>query len=169
MTHFLKTLDTPAGPLFLATTDKTVTALVWSREALSAIGIAASGRGVPEVLARAEAQVTEYLAGVREAFDLPLDLAGTPFQRKVWDALRTIPFGETWSYGDLAKRVGNPGAVRAVGTANGRNPVCIIVPCHRVVRSTGDLGGYAGGVERKAFLIGLERPSHGRENERWMP
>lgn len=156
MTHYLKTLDTSAGPLFLAATDKAVTALVWSREALARIGIVAAERGAPDILAAAAAQVEEYLAGMREAFDLPLDLAGTPFQRKVWDALRTIPFGETWSYGDLAKRVGNPGAVRAVGTANGRNPVCIMVPCHRVVRATGDLGGYAGGVDRKAFLLGLE-------------
>lgn len=156
MTHYLKTLDTPAGTLFLAATERAVTALVWSREALAGIGITPSEDGAPKLLAVAAAQVREFLAGERETFDLPLDLAGTPFQRKVWDALRTIPFGETWSYGELAKRVGNPGAVRAVGTANGRNPVCIIVPCHRVVRSTGQPGGYAGGAERKAYLLGLE-------------
>lgn len=169
MIHHLKTLETPAGKLFLAATDRAVTALVWSREALAGLGITVSERGASQVLETAAAQVREYLAGEREGFDLPLELAGTPFQRKVWEALRTIPFGETWSYGELAKRIGNPGAVRAVGTANGRNPVCIIVPCHRVVRASGDLGGYAGGRDRKAFLLGRERPSHGREHERWMP
>jgi len=164
MTHYLKTLDTPAGPLFLAASERAVTALVWSREALAKVGIAAMAieRGAPEILEAAAAQLREFLTGGRREFDLPLDLAGTPFQKQVWEALRTIPYGETWSYGELAKRVGNPGAVRAVGTANGRNPVCILVPCHRVVRSTGGLGGYAGGTDKKAFLLGLESARAGR-------
>ncbi|HLP42441.1 MAG TPA: methylated-DNA--[protein]-cysteine S-methyltransferase, partial [Fibrobacteria bacterium] len=81
---------------------------------------------------------------------------GTAFQLRIWAELARIPYGETWSYGELAKRAGSPGAARAVGTANGRNPLCILIPCHRVVRGTGDLGGFAGGVENKAFLLALE-------------
>jgi methylated-DNA-[protein]-cysteine S-methyltransferase len=111
------------------------------------------------LLLRAETQLGEYFRGSRKRFDLPLDLRGTAFQRKVWAELGKIPFGATWSYRELAERIGNPGAVRAVGTANGRNPVCILIPCHRVVRVSGDLGGYAGGLENKAFLLELEKES----------
>ena len=99
---------------------------------------------------------TEYFAGGRTDFDVPLELAGTDFQRRVWSALRDIPYGETISYGELARRVGNPGAVRAVGLANGRNPVAIIVPCHRVIGADGSLTGYGGGLDRKAWLLDHE-------------
>ena len=101
-------------------------------------------------------QLGEYFDGGRTAFDLALDPVGTPFQREVWDTLRTIPYGETWSYGRLAGAVGRPGAARAVGAANGRNPISIVVPCHRVVGATGTLTGYAGGVEVKRRLLALE-------------
>ncbi len=106
-------------------------------------------------------QLAEYFAGDRRGFDVPLDLAGTPFQERVWTALQTIPYGETRSYGQLAAQVGNPSASRAVGMANGRNPVGIIVPCHRVVGSTGKLVGYGGGVERKQRLLAHERGERG--------
>lgn len=102
-------------------------------------------------------QLEEYFAGRRRDFELELALAGTPFQRGVWSALREIPYGETISYGDLAERIGRPSAARAVGMANGRNPIGIIVPCHRVVGSTGDLTGYGGGLDRKRRLLDLER------------
>src|SRR5262249_47406779 len=103
-----------------------------------------------------ERQLGEYFAGKRKAFTVKLDYRGTPFQRKVWVALLAIPFGETRTYGELAKQIGSPAAVRAVGAANGRNPIAIIGPCHRVVGSTGKLTGFAGGLETKATLLKLE-------------
>ncbi len=103
------------------------------------------------------AQLAEYFAGVRQTFDLPLHLAGTLFQQRVWRQLERIPFGETISYAELARRIGQPTASRAVGHANGRNPVSIIVPCHRVIGADGKLTGYGGGLECKERLLGLER------------
>ena len=108
------------------------------------------------VLIETERQLEEYFAGRRTAFDVRLDVAGTSFQRKVWNALLTIPFGQTRSYGQIAKQIGNPRAVRAVGAANGRNPVSIVAPCHRVIGSTGELTGFAGGLDVKAYLLALE-------------
>ncbi|HEY4022585.1 MAG TPA: methylated-DNA--[protein]-cysteine S-methyltransferase [Pseudonocardiaceae bacterium] len=107
-------------------------------------------------------QLAEYFAGERTEFDLPLAMAGTEFQRSVWAALREIPYGDTVSYGQLADRLGNPNASRAVGLANGRNPIGIIVPCHRVVGSTGDLTGYGGGIERKRALLAFEKGRSGQ-------
>lgn len=108
-------------------------------------------------LAEVRRQLDEYFAGKRSEFDVPLDLAGTVFQRTVWDGLLTIPFGETLSYGELAERIGRPTASRAVGMANGRNPVSIIVPCHRVIGANGSLTGFGWGTERKRTLLDLER------------
>lgn len=102
-------------------------------------------------------QLAAYFAGQLREFDVPVALTGTPFQQSVWAALRRVPYGTTWTYAELAAAVGRPTAVRAVGAANGRNPVCLVVPCHRVVGSTGSLTGYAGGTDRKAFLLDLER------------
>ncbi len=110
-------------------------------------------------LARAREQLAAYFAGERDAFSFPLALGGTPWQRRVWDAVVAIPYGQTRTYGELADGLGAPGAARAVGHANGRNPACIVVPCHRVVGSRGALTGYAYGVERKAALLELERSS----------
>ncbi len=110
-------------------------------------------------LAQARVQLEEYFAGSRRVFDLPLDLeatGGTAFQRRVWAALCDVPYGETISYGELARRIGQPSAVRAVGLANGRNPISIIVPCHRVIGASGALVGYGGGLERKRVLLDLE-------------
>jgi methylated-DNA-[protein]-cysteine S-methyltransferase len=104
----------------------------------------------------ARAQLDAYFAGDLRAFDVPLAVAGTPFQRAVWEALLAVPYGETISYGDLARRVGRPGAARAVGLANGRNPVSIIVPCHRVIGASGSLTGYGGGLDRKQALLRFE-------------
>jgi methylated-DNA-[protein]-cysteine S-methyltransferase len=108
------------------------------------------------VLSRTVAQLGEYFAGRRRVFDLPLAAAGTAFQETVWAALAAIPFGETRSYGDLARDLGRPRAVRAVGAANGRNPLPIVVPCHRVIGADGSLTGYAGGMARKRWLLELE-------------
>ena len=109
-----------------------------------------------EVLADTRAQLMEYFSRRRQTFALSLDLHGTAFQLRVWQALYDIPYGETISYAELARRIGNPAAVRAVGLANGRNPVSIIVPCHRVIGSSGAMVGYGGGLERKRFLLQLE-------------
>lgn len=107
-------------------------------------------------LRRAAHQLDEYFAGQRSSFDIPLDMSGTPFQRAVWQQLRDLPFGATTTYQTIAQRIEKPNAVRAAGTAIGRNPVSIIVPCHRVLGASGTLSGYAGGLERKRFLLGLE-------------
>jgi methylated-DNA-[protein]-cysteine S-methyltransferase len=113
--------------------------------------------GKDRVLSAAVRQLREYFAGRRTAFDLPLALAGTPFQQQVWAELQRIPYGETISYRDLAERVGNPRGSRAVGGANGANPVAVVVPCHRVIAAGGGLGGYGGGLDRKRWLLAHER------------
>lgn len=112
----------------------------------------------PPILRRAAAQLAEYFAGTRPRFDLPLASVGTEFQRRVWAATSAITFGETATYGEIARKIGVPNGSRAVGGALNRNPLAIVVPCHRVVGSSGKLTGYDGGVDRKAFLITLERP-----------
>lgn len=104
-------------------------------------------------------QLEEWFAGTRRSFDVPLRVSGTPFQREVWDALATIPYGETWSYAKLAAAIGRPRAVRAVGLANGRNPVSVVVPCHRVVGADGSLTGYGGGLAAKEWLLAHEAQS----------
>ena len=109
-----------------------------------------------------KAQLTEYFEGRRTVFDLPLHQAGTPFQQTVWRGLLDIPFGRTWSYGQLAAHIGRPGAARAVGLANGRNPISIVVPCHRVIGSSGSLTGYGGGLDRKRRLLDFERQDTGQ-------
>jgi methylated-DNA-[protein]-cysteine S-methyltransferase len=105
-------------------------------------------------------QLKDYFAGGLTRFDVPLELAGTDFQRRVWSELQRIPYGETISYGELARRLGQPAAVRAVGLANGRNPIAIVVPCHRVIGADGSLTGYGGGLERKAWLLDHEAAHH---------
>ena len=117
---------------------------------------APTDEGDRQLLADATEQLEAYFAGRRMSFDLPLDLEGTPFQQRVWRELCEIPYGETISYGELAIRIGKPGSARAVGLANGQNPIAVIVPCHRVIGSTGKLTGYGGGLERKAWLLDHE-------------
>lgn len=109
-----------------------------------------------DIIAEAGIQLLEYLAGKRKIFDLPLEPAGTDFQKKVWQALLEIPFGETRSYGEIAKIIGNPNAARAVGMANGKNPIPVFIPCHRVIGSGGKLTGYSGGLGLKEYLLNLE-------------
>lgn len=158
MKCYRKTIATPLGNMILAASEHAVLALLWDQEELPRLNLEFAPAGATcDLLDRSEKQLQEYFRGSRQHFELPLELRGTAFQRKVWAELGKIPFGATWSYRELAERIGNPGAVRAVGTANGRNPVCILVPCHRVVRVSGDLGGYAGGLENKAFLLRLEK------------
>jgi methylated-DNA-[protein]-cysteine S-methyltransferase len=145
------TTPSPIGELLLAGDGTALNALHMD-------GTPASGWERDEdAFAEVRAQLGEYFAGDRRDFDVDLALDGTPFQREVWSALRAIPYGETISYGELARRVNRPWASRAVGAANGRNPVAIIVPCHRVIGADGTLTGYGGGLERKRTLLDLER------------
>lgn len=144
------------GPLTLVAVDGELAGL-YMTEQRHRPAEAAFGPREPGALPAVVEQLGEYFAGERTAFDLPLKLDGTPFQRAVWAALREIPYGETTTYGELARRLGRPAASRAVGMANGRNPVGVIVPCHRVVGAAGDLTGYGGGLDRKRRLLDLER------------
>jgi methylated-DNA-[protein]-cysteine S-methyltransferase len=141
----------------LVATDNGLAAILWEndRPGRVRLNVAAEANDHP-VLVETERQLEEYFAGRRKQFALRLDLSGTAFQRQVWNALLTIPFGETRSYGQIAKQIGNPNAVRAVGAANGRNPISIVAPCHRVVGSTGALTGFARPHDVKAQLLAFE-------------
>ncbi|HEU5261984.1 MAG TPA: methylated-DNA--[protein]-cysteine S-methyltransferase [Gemmatimonadales bacterium] len=146
-------VPSPLGELVVTASDAGLTAVSFpiSRRADR---VEADGRGpAGTLLARARQQLDEYFAGTRTTFDLPLSPAGTPFQRRVWDALRAIPYGTTVSYGELARRLGDRRTTRAVGAANGKNPIPIIVPCHRVVGARGELTGFGGGLDRKRWLL----------------
>jgi methylated-DNA-[protein]-cysteine S-methyltransferase len=151
-THF----DSPIGRLLLTSDGTALTGLYMepSRKAQCTDGWAEDARVSP--LSAAVRQLSEYFDGTRREFDLPLRLQGTMFQTRVWRELTEIPYGQTWSYGQLAKRIDKPSASRAVGLANGRNPISILVPCHRVIGADGSLTGYGGGIERKRWLLAHE-------------
>ena len=149
---FYETYSSPVGPITLTSEGTGLTGLHTGK-----FRIPAGWQRKPEMFKQAVLQLDRYFAGKLERFDVPLDLKGTAFQLKVWNAMLDIPHGETLSYGELAQRIGFPKAARAVGQASGRNPVAIIVPCHRVVGSNGSLTGYGGGLERKAALLDLEK------------
>jgi methylated-DNA-[protein]-cysteine S-methyltransferase len=155
-----KYFTSPVGKLKLVASETGLIAILWEKE---------NPRRVPltdlvednhqKVLVETERQLKEYFTGKRNTFSIPLDMRGTAFQKDVWRALQAIPFGKTLSYGQIAKQLGRPAASRAVGAANGRNPVAIVVPCHRVIGSTGKLTGFAGGLDTKAHLLNLETSS----------
>jgi methylated-DNA-[protein]-cysteine S-methyltransferase len=154
-------LDSPVGRLLLAASEEGLTHLIFldhdgepRRPQRRPTGDASPA--VQSILAETEKQLGEYFSGRRREFDLPLEPKGTEFQLAVWNGLRDIPYGETESYGELARRVGHANAVRAVGAANGANPISIIVPCHRVIGRDGSLAGYGGGVDTKRALLQLE-------------
>lgn len=158
-------LDSPIGPLTLVARDGALTGLymqVRGHEPSPAALGEPAGTDADPVLAEASCQLKAYFAGQLTDFDLPLALDGTEFQQTVWAGLRQIPYGETISYGELATRIGQPSASRAVGLANGRNPVSIVVPCHRVIGASGSLTGYGGGLDRKRFLLSLEQRVSGQ-------
>lgn len=150
-------MASPVGQLKLVAEGEQLVAVLWEndRPGRVRLGVMSQDRG-GEFLRRVEQQLQAYFAGSLTRFDLALQFHGTEFQRKVWHALLTIPFGETRSYRDIAIQIGNPAAVRAVGAANGKNPISIIAPCHRVIGSSGALTGFAGGLEAKQILLGLE-------------
>lgn len=147
-------LETPIGPLWVGATDNAVVEVEFFDDP----------RPVSEtpLVQRALAQLRDYFTGERREFDLPLGASGTAFQQQVWRALCTIPYGRTASYRHIADAIGNPKAVRAVGAANGRNPLAIVVPCHRIIGADGSLTGYAGGLERKQWLLAHEGAGQGR-------
>ncbi|MFR0675143.1 methylated-DNA--[protein]-cysteine S-methyltransferase [Enterobacterales bacterium AW_CKDN230030176-1A_HGKHYDSX7] len=157
MSHAFTLLPSPVGVLTLVAREASLAAVLWEQERVDRVVLGALHRdeGHP-VLREASRQLGEYFGGEREAFDLPLSFAGTAFQRQVWEALLSIPFGETRSYAQIAAQIGHPAAVRAVGAANGRNPLSIIAPCHRVIGAAGALTGFAGGLEAKRYLLDLE-------------
>ncbi|HEX2039294.1 MAG TPA: methylated-DNA--[protein]-cysteine S-methyltransferase [Acidimicrobiales bacterium] len=151
-----RTIPSPVGPLTLAGRDEVLTNLCMEDQTHSPRGRADWVRD-DGIFPKVVDQLDAYFAGELTDFDVEIDLLGTPFQKRVWSALLDIPYGATASYGDVAAAIGQPTACRAVGMANGRNPVAIIVPCHRVIGSGGTLTGYAGGLDRKRILLDLER------------
>ena len=149
------TVDSPIGMLTLSASDGLLTGM-FMPDQKHAPTTASQWDRDDAWFAEITEQLDQYFAGTLSQFDLPIRMDGTDFQRRVWSHLRQIPYGETISYGDLARRVGSPNASRAVGSANGRNPVAVIVPCHRVIASDGSLGGYGGGLARKTWLLDHE-------------
>jgi len=152
---FHKIIGSPVGNLLLVASDSGLSSVIWDRAEREKPGIEFNNH---PVLLETEQQLNEYFAGQRQTFSLPLDFGGTDFQKKVWEALLTIPFGETRTYGDIARQIGSPQAVRAVGGAANKNPICIIAPCHRVIGATGKLVGFGGGLLNKTLLLEIERP-----------
>lgn len=150
-------MKSPVGELTLVATEKGLAAILWPKDDPGRVRVKPGVlNGRHPVLRQTVNQLKEYFAGKRKAFDLTLDFDGTHFQKEVWQALLAIPFGETRSYAEIARAIKKPKAVRAVGAANGRNPISIVAPCHRVIGSNGKLTGFAGGLAAKATLLKLE-------------
>ena len=166
-TRLYTTLDSPLGELLLLGDGRVLHGL-YMQHGRRPIEIGPAWERAVAPFAEVAGQLREYFAGERTQFELPLALEGSSFERRVWSALQRIPYGETISYGELARGIGQPAAARTVGLANGRNPIAVIVPCHRVIGADGTLTGYGGGLERKRILLELEsgqgrlRPESGR-------
>ena len=166
MSNFHNIISSPVGQLTLIASDRGLAAVLWENEAPKRVGIDKGEQrdDFPLLVATAQ-QLREYFDGARKIFELPLDFYGTEFQQQVWQALLTIPYGHTRSYLQIAQQIGNEKSVRAVGAANGKNPISIIAPCHRVIGSSGKLTGFAGGLEAKAFLLQMESPA--QQSDLW--
>ncbi len=168
------TLESPLGPLLAAATPTAICMLEFADEQTPQTRTAELQKlfgcavlpGINEPLERLRSELSEYFAGRLRRFKVRLDYRGTPFQRAAWEQLLRIPYGETISYEELARRIGHPGAQRAVGSANHHNRIAIVIPCHRVVNKNGQLGGYGGGLWRKQFLLDLERETAARRSPR---
>lgn len=157
MTYGYKLMDSPVGQLKLVANGERLAAILWENDRPNRVRLAdLTEDNERAVLVETARQLNEYFAGTRQTFDLALDFQGTEFQKKVWHALLTIPFGQTRSYAEIARQIGNRNAVRAVGAANGRNPISIVAPCHRVIGASGELTGFAGGLANKMLLLSLE-------------
>ncbi|PKH21004.1 glycosyltransferase [Enterobacterales bacterium CwR94] len=158
MTFYAKLMPSPVGVLTLIANDTALVGVLWENELVGRVTLMPQQQKDDHpILVNAERQLGEYFVGERQCFELPLTFIGTPFQQSVWAELVKIPFGETRSYRDIAEQIGNPKAVRAVGAANGKNPISIIAPCHRVIGSNGKLTGFAGGLDNKSRLLTLEQ------------
>jgi methylated-DNA-[protein]-cysteine S-methyltransferase len=157
MDYFSKIIDSPVGKLNLFASNYALAGILWERDKPNHVHIKnAIEKSDHPILKETEKQLNEYFNGQRKQFDIKLDFIGTDFQKQVWQALLTIPYGETRSYGQIAVQLNNPKSVRAVGAANGKNPISIIAPCHRVIGASGSLTGFAGGIENKKLLLQLE-------------
>lgn len=158
MAYVFHVMASPVGQLKLIGSDKGLAGIVWEHDRAQRTPHLSYHpvQDAQPVLTETEKQLAEYFSGIRTAFDVPLHFTGTDFQQKVWHALLTIPYGETRSYGELAQQLGTPKAARAIGAANGKNPISIIAPCHRVIGANGTLTGFAGGLDTKAYLLQLE-------------
>ncbi len=160
----------PVGAIKLVASDKGLIAILWENDNPKRVPIGECAEQAQHpILQETEQQLIEYFDGQRKTFSIPLDFRGTDFQKKVWEALLTIPYGETRTYGEQAIQLGNLKAVRAVGAANGKNPISIIAPCHRVIGASGSLTGFAGGLENKAWLLNLESKNSDRKNKKTYP
>ena len=158
MSYAYKTIPSPVGELKLVASDAGLAAILWENDDPKRVRLNPREENERHpVLLKTERQLGQYFSGSLKQFSVPLDFVGTAFQKQVWAALLTIPFGQTRSYGQIARQIGKPMAVRAVGAANGKNPISIIAPCHRVIGSNGKLTGFAGGLETKAYLLGIEQ------------
>lgn len=163
---YYKHMASPVGRLTLVAREQGLAAILWEHERPKRVPLdVLESDGQHRLLLDVERQLTDYFDGKRQRFNLPLAPVGTVFQQQVWEALRSIPFGETRSYAQIACQIGNVRAVRAVGAANGRNPISIIVPCHRVIGSNGTLTGFAGGLSAKAYLLDLESQHNAHPDE----
>lgn len=149
-------IPSPVGALYLAASEKGLQSIRWEKKNIPSLDLKTSKKQA-KLLAWAAGEMEEYFEGKRKKFTIPLDLNGTVFQKKVWAQILKIPYGKTVSYKKIAEEIQNPKAARAVGSANGKNPVCIIVPCHRVIAADGSIGGYAGGLKMKRKLLSLEK------------
>lgn len=150
-----KKIQTPIGPLFFLFHPEHILGIFWEAQKLPQVQV--EEHLFSKIIEQTESQLKEYFHGKRKSFDLSLNLQGTEFQKKVWKAVASIPYGKTLSYKELAEKIQNPKAVRAVGTANAKNPFCILIPCHRVIAHNGDLGGYSGGLMIKQKLLEIEK------------
>ena len=160
MNYVYKTVITPVGILKLVASQKGLVAILWENDNADRVKLGTIEQDDDnEILLETERQLLEYFAGKRQKFSLVLDFVGSDFQKAVWHALTEIPYGETRSYGEIARQLGNAKAMRAVGAANGKNPISIIAPCHRVIGASGELTGFAGGLKTKSFLLTLEKQS----------
>jgi methylated-DNA-[protein]-cysteine S-methyltransferase len=157
MTYAFTILPSPVGALKLVASDTGLAAILWENDRADRVPLGAMVEDADHpVLVETSRQLTDYFDGTLKTFSVPLDFRGTEFQRRVWAALLTISFGQTRSYAQIAEQIGRPTAFRAVGAANGKNPISIIAPCHRVIGSNGSLTGFAGGLEGKRLLLQLE-------------
>jgi methylated-DNA-[protein]-cysteine S-methyltransferase len=157
MTYAFKTVETPVGLLKLVAGDTALVAVLWENDDPKRVRLGPLVEDVEHsILCAAERQLAEYFTGTRKSFGLPLEFVGTPFQKRVWAELLNIPFGQTRTYAEIATAIGKPRAFRAVGAANGRNPISIVAPCHRVIGKDGSLTGFAGGLKAKECLFVIE-------------